>query len=143
VKAPKKENVFRQFAISSQLTDHLRAYLRDHWRGNRERLLFSTRNGTAFSNRDLVDQVLHPILERLQIKRAGLQAFRHGNATMLDGLWPPMRVRQDRLVHSDPALTLGTYTHLVDADDRRIADELGGILCPDLSKSGEVVTGNQ
>jgi integrase len=125
------------------LADHLKLYQLNHWKENPERLLFCTRNGTAFNNRDIVDQALHPILERLKIQRAGLHAFRHGNATMLDGLRAPMRVRQDRLGHADAALTLGTYTHMVSNDDRKVADELGGILCPSLGKSSEVEAANQ
>ncbi len=139
---PKTENAFRRFAVSTQLADHLKLYLLNHRRENPERLLFCTRNGTAFNNRDIVDQVLHPILERLKIQRAGLHAFRHGNATMLDGLRAPMRVRQDRLGHADAALTLGTYTHMVSNDDRKVADELGGILCPTLGKESEVEAAN-
>jgi integrase len=142
LQGPKTQNAFRRFTVSPQLADHLRVYLLNHWKENPERLLFSTRNGTAFNNRDIVDQVLHPILERLQINRAGLHAFRHGNATMLDGLRTPMRVRQDRLGHADAALTLGTYTHMVSDDDRKVADELGRILCPTLGKSDPVDIAN-
>jgi integrase len=67
LQGPKTENAFRRFTISAQLADHLQVYLLHHWKENPERLLFCTRNGTAFNNRDIVDQVLHPILERLQI----------------------------------------------------------------------------
>jgi integrase len=41
----------------------------------------------------------HPILERPGITRTGLHAFHHGNATIMDGLNAPLRVRQDRLGH--------------------------------------------
>ena len=76
-----------------------------HWRDNPEKLMFCTREGTPYDNRDIVDQVLHPILERLGIARAGLHAFRHGNATIMDGLNAPMRVRQDRLGHEKAETT--------------------------------------
>jgi integrase len=111
--------------------------LLDPWRDNPEKLLFCTREGTPYDNRDIVDQVLHPILERLGIARAGLHAFRHGNATIMDGLNAPMRVRQDRLGHEKAETTLG-YTHAIGGDDRRIADEIGEILCPTLPKLPEV-----
>jgi hypothetical protein len=48
-----------------------------------------------------------------------------------------MRVRQDRLGHEKAETTLG-YTHAIGEDDRRVADELGKILCPSLPKSSEV-----
>jgi integrase len=85
---------------------------------------------------------LHSILERLKIHRAGLHAFRHGNATMLDGLRVPMRVRQDRLGHADAALTLGTYTHMASDDDQKVANELGRMLCPTFGKSDAVDAAN-
>jgi integrase len=142
LQGPKTENAFRRFTISMQLADHLKSFLLTHWKENPERLLFCTRNGTTINNRDIVDQVLHPILKRLHINRVGLHAFRHGNATLLDGLRTPMRVRQDRLGHADAALTLGTYTHMVSDDDRKVADELGRIFCPTLGKSAEVDAAN-
>jgi integrase len=98
---------------------------------------FCTREGTPYDNRDIVGQVLHPILERLGIARAGWHAFRHGNATIMDGLNAPMRVRQDRLGHEKAETTLG-YTHAIGREDRRIADEIGVILCPSLPKSPAV-----
>ena len=133
----KSKKGVRTFAISTQLCEHLKAYLLDHWRDNPENLLFCTREGTPYDNRDIVDQVLHPILERLGIRRAGLHAFRHGNATIMDGLNAPMRVRQDRLGHEKAETTLG-YTHAIGGDDRRVADEIGEILCPTLPRSPEV-----
>lgn len=54
-------------------------------------------------------------------------AFRHGNATLLDSLHAPMAVRQERLGHVDARTTMG-YTHLVTADDVRVAGELGALL---------------
>jgi hypothetical protein len=54
-------------------------------------------------------------------------AFRHGNATLLDSLHAPMAVRQERLGHVDERTTMG-YTHVVTADDVRVAAELGALL---------------
>jgi hypothetical protein len=61
----------------------------------------------------------------------GLHAFRYGNATIMNGLNAPMRVRHDRLGHEKKTI-LG-YTHAIGGDDRRVADEIGEIparLCP-------------
>jgi len=66
----------------------------------------------------------------------GLHAFRHGNATIMDGLNAPMRVRQDRLGHEKKTI-LG-YTHAIGGDDRRVADEIAEIPCPTLPKWPEV-----
>jgi hypothetical protein len=67
----------------------------------------------------------------------GSHAFRQGKATIMDGLNAPMRVRQDRLGREKAETILG-YTHAVGGDDRRVADEIGEILCPTLPKSPEV-----
>jgi hypothetical protein len=48
----------------------------------------------------------------------------------------PMKVRQERLGHSTASMTLDHYTHSVGEDHRRIAAQLGEILCPLVSKSG-------
>jgi integrase len=49
---------------------------------------------------------------KLGIERAGLHAFRHRNASMMDQLAAPVKVRQERLGHSDPSLTRRVYTHV-------------------------------
>jgi len=54
-------------------------------------------------------------------------AFRHGNATLLDSLYAPMTLRHERLGRVDATTVMG-YTHLVTADDVRIAGELGALL---------------
>jgi integrase len=66
--------------------------------------------------------------------KGAMHAFRHGNATALDGLNVPLKVRQERLGHVDPRTTM-SYTHLVSEDDRRTAAELGRIVCLNLPKN--------
>ena len=48
----------------------------------------------------------------------------------MDRLGVPLKVRQQRLGHSDPRLTLGVYTHVASEDDAKIAGQLGRILHP-------------
>ena len=71
---------------------------------------------------------LKPILEKLGLA-GGLHAFRHCNATALDRMNAPMKVRQERLGHVESATTMG-YTHLVSADDRLVSRKLDEILMP-------------
>lgn len=57
----------------------------------------------------------------------------------MDQLGAPLKLRQERLGHSDPRVTLGLcsrggYTHATTGDDRELATQLGGILCPLVSK---------
>jgi hypothetical protein len=39
-----------------------------------------------------------------------------------------MKVRQQRLGHSDARMTLGTYTHIASQDDRDFAQRMGELL---------------
>jgi integrase len=124
---PKTENAVRTFAISSRLREHLRSLLMT-WRPNQERLVFATRSGTPWDANLLVKRKLRPLLRELKIDECGRHAFRHANASLMDELSVPMKVRQQRLGHSDPRLTMNTYTHMASSDDERIAEQLGEIL---------------
>ena len=97
-------------------------------------LLFATRNGTPWDANLLVKRKLYPLLDSLDIERGGLHAFRHTNSTLMDRLGVPLKVRQQRLGHSDPSLTLGVYTHVASEDDLRFAEQLDVILRPNAPK---------
>jgi integrase len=136
IQSPKTENAYRSFALSPQLVGHLAAFARA-WSPNERHLLFVTRNGTPWDANLLVKRKLHPLLRSLGIEAGGLHAFRHANATIMDAWNVPLKVRQQRLGHSDSRITLDHYTHVSGEDDLRIAAQLGkafsgGIPCPDL-----------
>jgi integrase len=76
----------------------------------------------------VVKRKLRPLLQSLGIKGGGLHGFRHANTSFMDGLAAPMKVRQQRLGHSDSRLTMDVYTHVASADDERIAEQLGDLL---------------
>jgi integrase len=75
---------------------------------------------------NLVKRGLKPVLKRLGLD-GGAHAFLHGNATLLDSLHAPMAVRQERLGHVDSKTTMD-YTHLITADDVKVAEELDALL---------------
>lgn len=118
---PKSAAAARVCAISEPLAEHLRSM-----RG--EGLMFSTRNGTPWDANLIVKRKLHPLLDSLGIPRRGLHAFRHAQASLMDAMHVPVKVRQQRLGHASSQVTLDTYTHVVTEDERRFADELGRIL---------------
>ena len=136
VQSPKSEHPDRCFALSPQLLYHLAEYVR-RWTPNEKGWLFATRNGTPWDQNLVVKRKLQPLLDSLGIKRGGLHAFRHANITLMDRLGVPLKVRMQRIGHSDPALTMGTYTHFESEDDERIAEQLGGILRPNAPKLKE------
>jgi len=136
LQSPKSQAALRVIAISPALSADLAVYIQS-WRPNSNRLLFATRNGTPWDANLLVKRKLHPLLKQLGIAPCGLHGFRHGNATLMDKLNVPVKVRQQRLGHTDARITLDTYTHAVTADERQFAGQLGEILCPNLPKKGE------
>jgi integrase len=140
VQTPKTANSIRQFAISQKLASHLLDYL-SMWRPNLLNLVFATKNGTPWDQNLVVKRKLHPLLECLGIRRCGLHAFRHTNGSLMDRLNAPMKIRQERFGHAPGSnLLLGTYTHTVEEDDRRVAEQLGEMLCPNVAKLAQEKT---
>lgn len=132
--SPKTDNAIRSFAISSRLRDHLVEYVAT-WRPNLNNFVFATKNGTPWDRNLVVKRKLHPMLDALKIARCGMHAFRHTNGSLMDRLQTPMKVRQERLGHAAGSnITMVVYTHTVSADDRKVAEELGQILCADVCK---------
>jgi integrase len=144
VQTPKTENAIRTFAISEQLGTDIQQYIAESG-PNAYGLLFVTdpgrkRNsgGKPLSMDNFRNRVLNPVLDELGIRakikergvRGGNYAFRHMNATVMDGLHTPLKTQQKRLGHADIATTLIHYTHAVDADDLAAADALGALLNP-------------
>jgi integrase len=79
--------------------------------------------GTRLEPDNFVKRHLTPVLRKLGLAGA-CHSFRHGNASALDHLKAPLRVRQDRLGHVDPKTTM-LYTHTVSEDERTVAEQLG------------------
>lgn len=138
VQTPKTENAHRVVDLSPQLLEHLKEY-RATWRPNPCGLLFATRNGTPWDANLIVKRKLRPLLNALGIK-GGLHSFRHANAAILDKLNVPLKVRQERLGHSDSRLTLNVYTHTNREDRQHAAVQLGRILDPNSPKTEKGLT---
>lgn len=134
VQTPKTENAVRTFAISSGLGEAIRGLIGEIGTN----LIFTTETGRPLSMDNFRNRVLNPILEELGILakikalgiRGGNYAFRHMNATVMDGLHTPLKTRQKRLGHAQIETTLEHYTHAIDADDLAAADALGALLSP-------------
>jgi integrase len=93
----------RSFPISPALAKHLAVFI-----GERKGLLFTTRTGKPLDNYNVVKWVLKPLLKEIGIedtKHMGIHSFRHCNASALDSLGAPMRIRMDRLGHAQQETT--------------------------------------
>jgi integrase len=133
--SPKSENAMRSFALSPRLLAHIVDFLK-RWKPNERGLLFATRHGTPWDANLLVKRKLYPLLDSVGIERGGLHAFRHTNSTLMDQLGVPLKVRQERLGHSDPSLTIGVYTHVASGDDMHFVEQLDAILRPNAPTKG-------
>lgn len=122
--SPKTENGVRTFAVSAELQARLESKRRPAG------FVFATRNGTPWNMNDVQKRHLVPLLKRLAMRQAGFHAFRHGNETMMDGLQTPVALRLGRLGHADTRMMVN-YSHIISADDRYLASQLGRALTPE------------
>lgn len=132
IQTPKTPGATRTVAISTYLAEALREHI-ESTRAYQLGLLFPSKTGRPLSTHGFMTHTLRPILKKLNIepdKRAGLYAFKHGNTTFMDKIGIPLKVRQQRLGHSDPRITLEHYTHIEDGADLVAADRIGALLNP-------------
>jgi integrase len=134
VQSTKSEHRDRCFALSPLLCAHLAEFFA-RWTPNESGWLFATRLGTPWDQNLVAKRKLYPLLESLGIERGGLHAFRHANITLMDRLGVPLKLRHQRVGHSEGSLTLDVYTHVASEDDVRFAEQLGAILRPNAPKS--------
>jgi integrase len=62
--------------------------------------VFESQNGTAISGNNILKRVLHPLLAKLGIPKAGLHAFRHSRVTMLRKKGIPVDLQLQWIGHS-------------------------------------------
>jgi hypothetical protein len=81
--------------------------------------------------------ITRSIGSRSNLERGRANCADFVQATSTSSAGPPLKVRQQRLGHSDPSLTLGVYAHVASEDDARVAEQLDGILRPNAPKNGK------
>jgi integrase len=142
----------RVFSISPKLTARLREMI-EPIKDTPDAFLFASKNKTPWIGDDVVRDHLKPLLLDLGIKTipdgtdeegqpkfkviegVGAHAFRHGNASLMDQKNVPIKVRQERIGHTDfEGLTIGVYTHAQSKDHREAARALGDLLVPDSAR---------
>lgn len=77
--SPKTKNAVREIDIDPGLAELLKQHIGVKKAGR----VFEARNGSPISGNNVLKRVLHPLLERLEIPKAGLHASRHSRVTML------------------------------------------------------------
>jgi integrase len=114
---PKTQNAKRQIAISPWLADMLQEQIERQRAKNRE-LVFTTSNGTPLDMNMLQKRKLVPLLAGLEIRRAGLHAFRHFNVSLQEALRIPLMTISERVGHAVvKGFTLSVYGHQLDSTE--------------------------
>jgi integrase len=120
---PKTENSVREIDIDPALVK----LLREHLGETRRVRVFEARNGSPLSAGNIRNRVLHPILVKLGIPRAGLHAFRHSRVTMLRKHGTPADLQKQWIGHSS-LKTTDRYSHTdQELDYRRNAAKRVGL----------------
>ena len=84
----------------------------------------------------VVKRKLWSTLKTLEFPRCGLHAFRNGNATLIEALRVPLKVKQYRLGHGRAGnITTDVYTHFQIGRDNHVASRLGSVLSKEASNS--------
>ena len=128
--APKTKNAVREIGIDPGLAELLRQHV-GHKQAGR---VFEARNGSPISGNNVLKRVLHPLLERLGIPRAGLHAFRHSRVTMLRKRGTPEDLQKQWIGHSS-LRTTDRYSHTdQELEYRRLAASKAGLNLNGISK---------
>ena len=117
-------------AMPAVLAEMLRQHLAK-WTVHAQGLLFATRKGTPHSANKVVQRKLWPVLDVLQIPRAGFHAFRHCHASLLIDVGANPKVAQQQMRHADARTTLEAYAHVIGNAQREAVDKVGELLRPD------------
>jgi hypothetical protein len=115
-------------SLSDALATLLRAYLSD-WKPNPEGFLFLNRNGRPFAANKVVEFGLWPVLDKLNLPRAGMHAFRHCHASLLMDVGANPTVTRDQMRQSDSKVTMA-YSHVIGDAQRDAVNKVGERLRP-------------
>jgi integrase len=103
---PKTESAVREIDIDPALASLLREHIGESGR----RRLFEARNGSPVSAGNIRNRVLHPLLAKLGLPKAGMHAFRHSRVTMLRKNGTPADLQRQWIGHSS-LKTTDRYSH--------------------------------
>lgn len=120
--SPKTENAERVIDVDPSLIEVLHLHIGDRKTGR----VFMARNGSPISGDNILKRVLHPLLERLGIQKAGAHAFRHSRVTFLRTQDTPSHLQLQWIGHSSLETTDG-YDHSSEEVDyrRSMASKVG------------------
>jgi integrase len=117
---PKSRRSKRRIPLGPKCVEILAAL--KHTEATPSTLVFSARNGSPLSRRNLLNRQLKPAAIALKLTGVNWHWFRHAHATFLDSTGAPIGTTQALLGHSSSEITRGTYIHSVPADARQAVE---------------------
>ncbi len=91
-------------------------------------LIFSARNGSPLSRRNLLNRQLKPVCKSLGLVGANWHWLRHAHATLLDSVGAPLGTVQALLGHASPEITREIYIRSVPENARKAVEEVETLL---------------
>ncbi|MGA2754982.1 MAG: site-specific integrase [Terracidiphilus sp.] len=88
-------------------------------------LVFSARNGSPLSRRNLLNRQLKPVCKALKLRGANWHWLRGVHATLLDSVGAPIGTTQALLGHESAETTKGFYIRSVSSDAKKAVDGVG------------------
>jgi integrase len=111
-----KANALRVIDIDPALAEMLRKHI-----GEKTGRVFESQTGSPISGNNILKRVLHPLLAKLEIPKAGLHAFPHSRVTMLRKNGTPEDLQLRWIGHSSFGTT-DQYSHTdQEVEYRRLA----------------------
>lgn len=128
ITTPKTKKSIRKIHIDSILKNEIEL-LRKHYSTiysdfNNSYFVFG---GTIPLSNSTVERKKNKWCDQANVKRIRIHDFRHSHATLLITNSIPITAISHRLGHSNVSLTLDTYAHLLDEDEKRVSDTLNSL----------------
>jgi len=120
--SPKTENAMRVIDIDPALAEMLRGHM-----GEKTGRVFESQTGSPIAGNNILKRVLHPLLAKLEIPKAGNHAFRHSRVTQLRKNGTPGDLQMQWIGHSS-LRTTDQYSHTdQELEYRRLAASKAGL----------------
>ena len=134
---PKTKNSRRTLPMPQSLKDELKRLSEKSASG--EHLVFQTRNGTPFSDTNLLHQHLKPVGRKLGMPWLNWHTLRRTHATLFQQAGGTLREAQAQLGHSKMSTTLEIYTISIPQAQRKAVENLSDLVTngDELAKLGE------
>lgn len=125
---PKSRRSKRRIPLAPNAEAIIRSFHRMN--ANPSELIFSARNGSALSRRNLLNRQLKPVCRALGLTGVNWHWLRHAHATLLDKVGAPLGTVQAVLGHASPEITREIYIGSVPEDARKAIEDVERLIGP-------------